>query len=704
MKKILLSLMTIMASVAMFADEVTFDFSSATAFGYADPEPEKFTQLENGNQVKQGNIIITANFTEGNGMRFFKNKNGVVNLRAYKPSKVVISTVDGSAITGIQIDGANLTSTYVTCDGYDNGTWSGNAASVTLEVIKSTVQFNKMTVTYGTATPVNVEAPTISFDAATKTVTITPADPSYSTFYTLDGSVPSDASTIYEGPFTIEKTTTVKAISTNDDDEASSVTSKLCEVAADAITTCKELTDKCTSKDGEIVTFTFTDLMVTGANGSYVFVKDATGSFLLYKSGTGLKRGDKISGTVTGNLVLYSGVKELSNLTTWNVTVVSSGNEVTPVTVAAADVTADIQNQYIRLEGLTYLPNEQDKDYYYFQDETGKVTVFDKFKLMSKVNLSDAFTYNINVIATVYNSNPQVYVCSESDVEIVSDKLNPQTRFVTDAFMGIPGFEFAIEADDYETLSDGAVTFTSSNPEVATVENGVVICKSVGVADITLKTAETETYQESTATAVVCVVSGEHEGLTMNDAWEAEDVAPIYEFSDHVASDTLWVHGYIVGFANGTMNKCVFDLAEAADTIASNLLIASAPDVTDPAKCVPVQLVSGTSIRKALNLLDNPDNLGKEVWLRGTIEAYFSIAGIKNLCDYSFDAPSAVIPGDANGDGVVNVTDISSIASYILGDTPDSFDEEAADVDGDGEINVADISATASIILNGDEE
>lgn len=55
--------------------------------------------------------------------------------------------------------------------------------------------------------------------------------------------------------------------------------------------------------------------------------------------------------------------------------------------------------------------------------------------------------------------------------------------------------------------------------------------------------------------------------------------------------------------------------------------------------------------------------------------------------------------GDANNDGVVDVADITAIAAYILGLSPDNFNELAADANQDGEIDVSDITATALIIL-----
>ncbi|MDO5447602.1 MAG: dockerin type I repeat-containing protein [Prevotellaceae bacterium] len=58
-----------------------------------------------------------------------------------------------------------------------------------------------------------------------------------------------------------------------------------------------------------------------------------------------------------------------------------------------------------------------------------------------------------------------------------------------------------------------------------------------------------------------------------------------------------------------------------------------------------------------------------------------------------------VIKGDANKDGFVDVSDITTIAAYILGNNPSPFDEDAADTNNDGNIDVSDITATATIIL-----
>ena len=56
-------------------------------------------------------------------------------------------------------------------------------------------------------------------------------------------------------------------------------------------------------------------------------------------------------------------------------------------------------------------------------------------------------------------------------------------------------------------------------------------------------------------------------------------------------------------------------------------------------------------------------------------------------------------PGDANGDGNVDVQDVTAIINRILGNNPSPFDATNADVNGDGSIDVLDVTAVINIIL-----
>jgi 2',3'-cyclic-nucleotide 2'-phosphodiesterase (5'-nucleotidase family) len=97
-------------------------------------------------------------------------------------------------------------------------------------------------------------------------------------------------------------------------------------------------------------------------------------------------------------------------------------------------------------------------------------------------------------------------------------------------------------------------------------------------------------------------------------------------------SGTATVKGYIVGTTKGT-NNYQFEGTFSPNT---NIAIADQPNERDPAKILPVQLPLG-AVRNAVNLVDNPGNLGKEVYLKGTLEAYFTVPGLKTVSEYSFD-------------------------------------------------------------------
>ncbi len=63
---------------------------------------------------------------------------------------------------------------------------------------------------------------------------------------------------------------------------------------------------------------------------------------------------------------------------------------------------------------------------------------------------------------------------------------------------------------------------------------------------------------------------------------------------------------------------------------------------------MPVQLPAG-DVRNAVNLKDNPGNLGKEVLLKGNLEAYFGAKGLKSVSAYKIDGaepPAPVGPVD----------------------------------------------------------
>ena len=90
---------------------------------------------------------------------------------------------------------------------------------------------------------------------------------------------------------------------------------------------------------------------------------------------------------------------------------------------------------------------------------------------------------------------------------------------------------------------------------------------------------------------------------------------------------------------------------------------------------------------------------GNEVSPYSTIEpsyGYLTISTPQNHVNIDlFDG--GTIPGDVNGDGKVNVSDVSALINMIMSITP--MNQTLADVNGDGKVNVSDVSALINIIL-----
>ncbi|MDO5446589.1 MAG: dockerin type I domain-containing protein [Prevotellaceae bacterium] len=88
-------------------------------------------------------------------------------------------------------------------------------------------------------------------------------------------------------------------------------------------------------------------------------------------------------------------------------------------------------------------------------------------------------------------------------------------------------------------------------------------------------------------------------------------------------------------------------------------------------------------------------------WLVEDIMKAENADGIDTFEEYypAVNDPSKALLGDANCDNAIDVADISTIAAFILGLSPNPWNLANADIDKDGEITVTDITGLAAIIL-----
>ena len=111
---------------------------------------------------------------------------------------------------------------------------------------------------------------------------------------------------------------------------------------------------------------------------------------------------------------------------------------------------------------------------------------------------------------------------------------------------------------------------------------------------------------------------------------EIRDALTVAEALKSIGDEDVWVSGYIVG-GDLTSSSASFSSPFSSRT---NILIGPRSSVSDKSSCLSVQLPSG-ELREGLNLVDNPEILGRKVCLKGDIvEAYYGIPGIKNITEY----------------------------------------------------------------------
>lgn len=98
--------------------------------------------------------------------------------------------------------------------------------------------------------------------------------------------------------------------------------------------------------------------------------------------------------------------------------------------------------------------------------------------------------------------------------------------------------------------------------------------------------------------------------------------------------EPVWLKGFIVGALNSAGTAF-------AEDVASNIAIAETASETEAKNTVPVQLPTGT-MRAGLNVVDNPENKGKDVIVCGYLLKYMSRAGLKNLTAYILNGEEVV--------------------------------------------------------------
>ena len=344
-------------AMGISATEVTIATNSST-----------FT-LDNasGNYVaKSGDVTVT--YSQGSSTTAIAQ--GVVDaqLRVYKGAILNVSSAAGN-ITNITVTAVlnkSIGADGFTAEGYSysddkkSGTWTGNAQSVELTATGGQVRMTQIVVTLDDG-QVAVKAPTITgttpFIGSTE-VTMGCETEGATIYYTTDGVTPPTAeSTQYTNPFSIEATTTIQAIAIKGEDK-SSVAKKTFEAIPSVATIAElnQLGDKAPFVfTGEAVVVSNQTVTVNDKTRNYIFIKDATGSSLLFDANgtTTIEAGKHITPNWKGSVAMYNKLFEVVAET--EITAVEGTTDnITYDVVELAAITEENINKVVTIKGVTY--------------------------------------------------------------------------------------------------------------------------------------------------------------------------------------------------------------------------------------------------------------------------------------------------------------------------------------------------------------
>lgn len=377
-----------------------------------------------------------------------------------------------------------------------------------------------------------------------------------------------------------------------------------------------------------------------GSNYSIYLQQDEASALIYTNVAPSYSAGDVLSGKLSGNLVLYNHLVEITDPNYEAVTVSGQDGEiskkVTTIATLKNDASFANQSRYVTLKSVNFKSREAaNSNYTLIDDSDNEIILRDNFSVMGDVVIDVAKPYTVSGFVAYYNNQAQLYPISAADISMETNLISADTKWAQDEVAVLPGEDFA--GNTLTTLTDGARTFTSSNTAVATVDSeGQVTIVGKGVTTITVETAETATYLASRASYKLFVIEGK------GTLAEPYTVADVQYYINQKLTEKVWVKGTIFGSRNNNVN---YPAGDEENVVASNIVIGSEE------LFVPVQLSANSDPRAALNLKDNPSLQGKDVWVYGNLETYFSMPGVKNVTDYSLDGATGISSIEAAAQG-----------------------------------------------------
>lgn len=646
----------------------TFDFTGATAYGSGLEPSGSNEYITEDHTWTAGNVSLVTSGkyrwwynANGNTLRFYNNV-----VEDVQTSRMTISVPSGYEITEIKVTGGQQ---FKSDDGnYDAGTgkWTGNAQSVVLR--------------YNSSSAIQV-----------KTVTVT-----YS-----QGGVGPQPETVYN-----------------------------------SFAEIKQLTPKTSGK------LKFNNAQVLYINGNDMYVKDSSGAIDFYKTTNFVyEAGQKLNGTAVVTYDVYNDVPEITKVEDADIT--ATAGTVTPITISAATNLSENVCQLVKLSG-TFKKVDNN---WYLTDGTNSVMIYRKWTI-DGVDLAQVIEGSNGTATGIVLPYKGDYEIALTALEYESAGLiDPQLAFSATEVKATIGEDFteptltAVQDFDF-----GNLKYSSSNTYAATVDEGTGEVTLVGPGTTTI-TAKSEAYDEFLAgsasyTLIVSkpeaqpgtdkfvyvsdattLAAGDVIILVGTEAIDGEDTYfamsdqsgnfRISEIVKPESDGSIIPNSYVQQITlEGATDEWYLNVGDgylyANSSSSNNMGTANKETAGDNAKAkiTNEEEAIGEETEIQTGILFQGDNTHRDLRFN-----YNSGKTPRFAC---YDPEKTKVPrvkiyrkaktgkllGDVDGNGKINVSDVTAIIEYLLNKNPSPFIYENAYMNDDPYINMTDVTAIINIILN----
>lgn len=363
--------------------------------------------------------------------RSAKNSAGAIQLNKTNPQGIV-STVSGGKLKSVTItvsSGSNRIDVYGSTVAYSGSaalfnsttqgtkvgsvtstgtiTVSGDYEYVGIRAYNAAVYISSISIEWELPTTSSVAAPTFSPDNGTsfvtsQQVTLSAADGA-TIYYNYDNGSNWN---VYSAPLNLTSTTTVYAYAELNGEQSAVAQATYTRTGASTIA------EALAFSQGSNFTFTG-NAVVTYYNGRYLFIRDNSGSGLIYGSDLGtFSNGDILDPNWTATNTIYANsIPEFTNPS--DVSSSSNGGPVAPIDMTATGITTADVNKYVSLSNVTLL---WDSSVGYTYVTINGNTVYFRDFFGNGISVTSGKTYDIEGMAYIHNGNAFVYLTQAEEV------------------------------------------------------------------------------------------------------------------------------------------------------------------------------------------------------------------------------------------------------------------------------------------------